>query len=127
MGRHFTLPTSDVAQPEVATVLRAAGAVVDVVEAYRTVASETLPPPVAEALRQGRVHAVVCMSPSAVETLVALSGAEPLRPLVRAAPGETTARAWLAHGLPSEAVAARPQPQALVEALAACMTGRPRV
>jgi uroporphyrinogen-III synthase len=118
-GESFTLPTSDLAHPAVVNVLKSHGAHVHVVEAYQTVAATQLPPGVLESLRQGHVHAVLCMSPSAVDTLVALAGVDLLKPLLRIAPGDTTALAWSRHGLPCSAVAQRPSPDAVVQALRA--------
>ena len=118
-GRRFVLPVSDAASPAAADELRARGATVEVVEAYRTVPATALPASVVEALDGRRVDAALCMSPSAVDTLVALAGIARLAPLLRASPGATTACAWERHGLPSDAVAARPEPASIVDVLVA--------
>ena len=111
------MPTSDVARPAVAEVLAGHGVPVDVVEAYQTVAERSLPPLALEALQRGTLHAVLCMSPSAVDALVELVEPGWLAPLCRVAPGNTTAAAWARHGLPAAVVARSPEVDGVVDAL----------
>jgi uroporphyrinogen-III synthase len=115
-GKRFVLPTSNVAQPSIAAVLQSQGAVVDVVVAYHTVPIRKLPGDVMEALTQKRVNAVVCMSPSAVKTLVDLVQTNALQHLVFVVPGLTTAKAAAKHRLRA-AIAKNPTPGEVVKAV----------
>ncbi|MEW5848477.1 MAG: uroporphyrinogen-III synthase [Myxococcota bacterium] len=124
-GARFLLPTSNLAEPAVAEGLRARGATVDVVEAYRTVPATEVPAPVVQALREGRVDAVVCMSPSAVRTLVTLVPVELLGRVKRVAPGRTTSAAWGELGLPADVVAEGPAPAQVVSAVVRALTQAP--
>jgi uroporphyrinogen III methyltransferase/synthase len=102
-GSRFLLPTSDRARDALAEGLRAEGAQVDVVVAYRTVAPEGLRDRVFEALRDG-ADAVTFASPSAVENLMAAAGA--LVPRVKAAViGPVTEEACRRAGIEIVAVA----------------------
>ncbi|MBI5493695.1 MAG: uroporphyrinogen-III synthase [Deltaproteobacteria bacterium] len=123
-GARYLLPTSQVSRADAAEALRAHGAAVDVVEAYRTQPAPALPHAAMAALAAGTVEGVVCMSPSAVDALCALVSTEILGRLVRAAPGRTTAQAWAHHGLPAQAIAEKPDADGLTRALAAALASR---
>lgn len=73
-GRRVLLPSSDQARDLLAAGLRARGALVDTVVAYRTAPPEGLGARLREALSKG-VDLVVFASPSAVEGFVAGAGA----------------------------------------------------
>ncbi len=117
------MPTSDVAQPAVAQVLRAAGVPVTVVEAYQTAPETHVPQDVTQTLQQGGLHAVLCMSPSAVDALVASVDPSWLAVLARVAPGKTTAAALARVGLPATLVAATPDGAAVVDVLSTWWRG----
>ncbi len=73
-GRRFLLPSSDKARETLAAGLRARGALVDPVVAYRTVQPEGLEERLRDLLAQG-LDLVVLASPSAVEGFVMGAGA----------------------------------------------------
>ena len=123
-GQRVLIPRSDLARDTLPEGLRAAGARVDAVVAYRN-----LPAAIdAEALRRqllaGELDALTFASPSAVRRFAALLDAQALaaaRRCVVAAIGPVTARALERAGLPAAAVAGSATPAALVEALAAAL------
>jgi uroporphyrinogen III methyltransferase/synthase len=74
-GSRILLPAGDRARPQLAEILRQAGAEVRVVTAYRTVmAPAGKAYPALKALRSGSINAVALASPSAFEGLLALLG-----------------------------------------------------
>ena len=114
-GRRFLLPTSDRAREALAEGLRAAGAAVDVVVAYRTTAPDGLRERALEGLRDG-ADAVVFASPSAVQNLLAAAGE--LAPRVKAAViGPVTEQACRRAGIDVVAVAAPATAEGLADAL----------
>lgn len=126
-GRRVLLPRPAEGRPELLEGLRAAGAEVAAVEAYRTV------PAPAEAIRPlaawivaGEVAAVAFASPSAVRAVVAGlgDGAALLRRVPLAAIGPTTAEALRAEGLEVAAQPARHTGPDLADAIAASVAGR---
>jgi uroporphyrinogen-III synthase/uroporphyrinogen III methyltransferase/synthase len=126
-GRPVLVPRPADGRPELVEGLRAAGAEVTAVEAYRTV------PAPAEAIRPlaawigaGEVDAVAFASPSAVSSVVAGLGpdASLLRRVVLAAIGPTTADALRAAGYEPAAEPSRHTGADLAEAIAA-RVGRP--
>ncbi len=114
-GARVLLPCADIAPPTLAEALRAAGAQVDRVTAYCTIAG----PGVAElraALQAGAVDAIVLASGSAARQLSALL------PPVAAWPalvciGPSTAAVCAELGLPVSAIAQRPSDDDLIVAL----------
>src|SRR5207248_557945 len=79
-GKRVLIPAGDISRPELADGLRAAGAMVDKVIAYRTVQPD--PARSTErslaslhALRRGGVDVVALASPSAIRNLVSMLGA----------------------------------------------------
>ncbi len=102
-GHRVLVPRAADGRPELVAGLTAAGAEVVAPLAYRTLAA---PPealaPLGEALRAGRVDAVLFASPSAVRSVVAALGAarELLAGVVLAAIGPTTAAQLESLGLP---------------------------
>ena len=123
-GARVLFPCADRARDALPTVLRARGARVDRVVAYRTV--DAPPDALAEfaaAARAGALDAVLVASPSAAGALVrALAGALGGGPAALAGVrlvciGPTTADACRALGAPVAAVALEPTDAALVEAV----------
>lgn len=107
-GRRVLLPRPAEGRPELLDGLRAAGADVVAVEAYRTVpAPAEAIRPLAAWIAAGEIAAVAFASPSAVRAVVAGLGADAalLRRVPLAAIGPTTADALRAQGLE---VAAQP-------------------
>jgi len=119
MGERILLVRSDIARPELPDALRARGATVDEVVAYRTMPRSEPAPEVAAELRSGRVDAVLLASPSAVRGLVAAVGGDPelYRATSLIAIGPTTAAAIRELGLPLAATATDPSPSGLVAVL----------
>ena len=114
-GRRVLLPTSDRGRPVLPDGLRARGAVVDVVVAYRTIVPEGLERTLAEGL-SGAVDAAVFASPSAVQAF-----AEALPEFTSPPPaiviGPTTEAAARAAGFSVLAVASPSTTEGLVEAI----------
>jgi len=107
--------------------LRAAGADVRAVTAYRTIAADTADPALAPGLdlvAGGGAAVVALFAPSqvgALADLLAARGADlsVLTPAVVAAIGATTAAALAGRGVRVDAVAARPDPAGMAQAVAA--------
>jgi uroporphyrinogen III methyltransferase/synthase len=126
-GLRFLLPRSEIGRDALPDALRAAGAQVDAVAAYRTVAAGEGGDELCRRLEAGELHALTFTSPSTVASFLAM-----LRPAAReaagrclvAAVGETTAAALREAGLPAQVVARSPDARALAEALAAHVAGR---
>jgi len=118
VGARCVFPCSDLADDELPEGLRRLGAVVERVEAYRTVPTPPDPAEVREAAESGSVRVVTFTSPSTVGGF--LAGADEAhadlvrRKLSAVAIGDTTAAALAAAGWPA-AIAE----QATLEALAA--------
>lgn len=121
-GYRILLPRSDLARPELPSVLREHGAIVDEVIAYRTIAGEG-----AEQIVSALVHhdadAVTFSSGSAVQAVVAAGGARlpavwrgATRPRVVCI-GPVTAAAAAAADLPVDAVAEHHDSAGLVTAV----------
>lgn len=125
-GCRVLLPQADIARAETAAALRAGGAMVDEVVAYRTVGAD--PDPVArEALARG-VDAVTFTSPSTVRHFVTLAGPDGLaaaRKAVIACIGPTTGAAAQAAGFPAPLEAEPSTVGGLVEVLEAHFGGAP--
>ncbi len=120
-GRRYLFPCGDLARSELPEALRRAGALVDRVEVYRTVAppSEAVEP-ARSLLAGGKADVVVFASPSAVRNLCDLMGdglTMALRGAVAAVIGSTTETAARECGLDPRIVAARPTASALAAAI----------
>jgi uroporphyrinogen III methyltransferase/synthase len=116
-GAQVLLPQADIADPGLAEELRARGATVNAVAAYRTVEIE---PAMSGILPLRVADAIVLASPSAARSLAALSASlEGVRdrPLV-ACIGPTTARAARGAGLPVGLVADEASAEGIIDALA---------
>lgn len=136
-GRRVLLPRSDRASDELPAALRAAGAAVTEVVAYRTAEPESLDGDVIAALRRGEADAVTFFSPSAFQHFARALGAGALSEMgaagvVFAALGPTTAAAIRAADVAVMVEAPEATSAALVSALGrhfaapAAGKGRPR-
>lgn len=126
-GKRILLPRSDLARPELPAVLRDAGATVDEVIAYRTIAAPGAGAIVASLLT-GDCDAVTFSSGSAVQAVVAAGGA-PLHSVWRIQPrprvvciGPVTAAAAVAADVPVDAVAEQHDGTGLVTAVVRALT-----
>ena len=125
-GRRFLIPRSDLAREVLPTGLRAAGAEVETVVAYRNVPAEVDAEALGADLVTGRLDVLSFASPSAARRF-----AELLEPPAReaatrctvAAIGPLTARALHEVGLPADVVARDATASGLVEALAEAPRG----
>jgi len=122
-GLNFLLPRAAVARDFLPRALEAAGARVDVVEAYRTVRPETTDRARAEALLVGGgVDCVTFTSSSTVHNFAQLFDTRDLRPLLAgvrvACIGAVTAETASAYGLRADIVPAEANARALARAVA---------
>jgi uroporphyrinogen-III synthase len=124
-GQRMLLPQSDIAHPTLADGLRAAGARVDTVIAYRTVAGPAADQ-LAQAVRHREIDILTLASPSAVQATVdalaraGLSRGEIARlgeTLIVACIGPTTANAAQHHGLHVDVVPEQHTIAGLIDAL----------
>jgi uroporphyrinogen-III synthase len=116
-GARVLVPRAEDGREEAIACLRAAGAEIDDVVAYRTVAAPAGDPALAAgraALLSGGAAICVVLAPSQVAALAALV---PLPPLPFAAIGETTAAALRAAGAGTIAVAVTPTPAGIATAV----------
>ena len=122
-GQSVLLPRSDRARRELPELLAGAGARVTDVIAYRTVAPGAEAEEALRLIRAGHVDAIALASPSAFERLAEQLGMQTLHEITPqvalAAIGPVTAEAIRQSGLPVTVVPSKPEPAALVEALAA--------
>ncbi len=121
-GKRVLLPRSDRASADLPAALRAVGAeVVDVV-AYRTATPEAFDPGVLDSIRRGEVDVITLLSPSALHHLVEELGLEALHrvagPVAFAAIGPATSAAIREAGLPVEIEAPEATSASLVTAIA---------
>ena len=118
-GIHVLLPQPVVSRDVLATSLRAAGAVVDVVPAYATVPNTEGATDVRRWLVEGRIDIALVTSPSTVTGLLALldNDLEMLRRIPLACIGSVTAEAVRALGLVPAIVATEHSNDGLVAAL----------
>jgi uroporphyrinogen-III synthase len=126
-GRRFLIPRSDLARDVLPGGLRAAGAEVDAVVAYRNVPAEVDTAWLCDELVRGRLDALTFASPSAARRFCALLDAGAREAAARctvAAIGPVTARALAAAGLPAQVVAHSATAAGLVEELALAMAAR---
>ncbi|MER3399162.1 MAG: hypothetical protein C4316_11665, partial [Chloroflexota bacterium] len=118
-GRRILLPRTDVAGPELAEALRAAGAEVVEVVTYRTLPETTWGEELIRLLEMGRVDAITLTSASTARNLAALVGST--RPLLEGVKiiciGPVTARAAAEVGLQVDVVAGEHTLEGLVQAV----------
>ena len=124
-GRSVLLPRSDIGREVIADQLRAAGALVTDVVAYRTVLDETHhegDPDVYGMFLEGRIDVVTFTSPSAVRNFVKVYGADPAADLLKnttvAAIGPVTAEAARQLGITVSVQPSTYTVAGLVEAIA---------
>jgi uroporphyrinogen-III synthase len=120
-GRRVLVPRAAGGREEAIAIVRAAGAVVDDVIAYRTVPVAADDPAIQrgrELLVSGRAEVCAVFAPSQVAALDALLGVGQLATRFVAI-GETTAAALRAAGARALAVAATPTPEGIANAVAA--------
>ncbi|CUU54222.1 uroporphyrinogen III methyltransferase / synthase [Parafrankia irregularis] len=111
------LPRADIATDTLVAGVKDRGWQVDEVTAYRTVRAAPPPAPIREALKGGRVDAVVFTSSSTVRNLVGIAG-KPHETTVIAVIGPATAATAQELGLRVDVQAAEASVPALVTALA---------
>ena len=130
-GTRILLPRADIARPALPEALRAAGADVTAVTAYRTIAAAAgwPGPAVREMLRQRKIDAVTFTSGSAVRAAAGTLGADCakkwLDATVVAAIGPVTARAVRRIGVETTVMPSTYTTLALVQALADHYAGKP--
>jgi len=127
-GVRVLLPRAAVARDVLPEGLRARGAAVDVVPAYRTEVEDAHAPEALAAVRTGRVDAVTFTSSSTVRHFLQLAGPDAPRALegaLVACIGPVTAETARASGLRVGAVATTYTLSGLVDALRAALSPRP--
>jgi uroporphyrinogen-III synthase len=121
-GRSVLLPRSDRADAELPSALRAAGADVTEVIAYRTVAPESHDGSLLQEICRGAVDAIIFFSPSAVREFARTVGSETFGRIGErgafAAVGAVTANAISESGARAAVEAPKATAASLVEALA---------
>jgi uroporphyrinogen-III synthase len=127
-GKAILLPRSDRGDERLSKALRAAGANLTEVIAYRTTAPETIAPGLLARVRGGEVNAVVFASPSAFHTFSDCFGADEAARLSAriqfAAIGPSTANAIRAAEARVEIEAAEPSAAGLANAIVDYYQGR---
>jgi uroporphyrinogen III methyltransferase/synthase len=111
------LPRADIATENLVAGLVDLGWECDDVTAYRTVRAAPPPAPTREAIKAGKFDAVVFTSSSTVRNLVGIAG-KPHPSTVIAVIGPATAKTAEEHGLRVDVLAAHPDVDELVDALA---------
>jgi uroporphyrinogen-III synthase len=120
-GKRVLVPRAEEGREEAIAILREAGAEVEAIAAYRTVAAAADDPALAEGLgllRRGAAAVCAVFAPSQVAALDALVGVRAITARF-AAIGETTATALRAAGATVVAVAEAPTPEGLAKAVSA--------
>ncbi len=113
---------------ELATRLEAAQAIVDKVVVYRTEACDLSGDESAAKFRSEGADAIIFASPSAVDSFVKQAkflktAPNALRPAACSI-GNVTAEAMRKVGLPVDAIATEPTPEAMLAALCSCLSGK---
>jgi uroporphyrinogen III methyltransferase/synthase len=111
------LPRADIATENLVAGLVDLGWECDDVTAYRTVRATPPPAPTRDAIKTGKFDAVVFTSSSTVRNLVGIAG-KPHPSTVIAVIGPATAKTAEEHGLRVDVMAAKPDVEVLVDALA---------
>lgn len=120
-GQRVLVPRAEDGRDEAIAILREAGAEVDAIAAYRTIATAADDPDLAPGLallRRGAVEVCAVFAPSQVAALDNLVGIREITARF-AAIGETTAAALSAAGAAGVVVADLPTPQHLAKAVSA--------
>lgn len=126
-GRRVLVPRAEDGRDDAIAILAAAGAEVDAVTAYRTIAAPADDPALERGLavlRRGEAAVCALFAPSQV---AALAGLVELRAIATrfAAIGDTTAAALRAAGVAEVAVAGTPTPEGLAKAVLAVYPHKP--
>ncbi len=111
------LPRADIATENLVAGLIDLGWECDDVTAYRTVRATPPPAPTRDAIKTGKFDAVVFTSSSTVRNLVGIAG-KPHPSTIIAVIGPATAKTAEEHGLRVDVLAAKPDVEELVDALA---------
>ncbi|MCW2766848.1 MAG: uroporphyrinogen-III C-methyltransferase [Nocardioides sp.] len=111
------LPRADIATENLVAGLVDLGWECDDVTAYRTVRATPPPAPTRDAIKSGKFDAVVFTSSSTVRNLVGIAG-RPHPSTIIAVIGPATAKTAEEHGLRVDVLAAKPDVEELVDALA---------
>jgi uroporphyrinogen III methyltransferase/synthase len=111
------LPRADIATENLVAGLIDLGWECDDVTAYRTVRAAPPPAPTRDAIKTGKFDAVVFTSSSTVRNLVGIAG-KPHPSTIIAVIGPATAKTAEEHGLRVDVLAAKPDVDELVDALA---------
>ena len=121
-GKRFLLPQSDLAAPHIADRLREAGAIVTSVVAYQTCVPKSLDGEQVDRIRREGADAVIFASPSALRNFAQVLGPLAFKRMGEksafVAIGPTTARAIRDAGVPVAMEAAKPNPYAIIKAMA---------
>lgn len=125
-GARMLCPQGNLARPALVDGLRAAGATVEPVLAYRTKVGGETQPAMQRLAHEGRFDVVTFASPSAVDGFLAAVGAElaALSGACFVSIGPTTANAARDRGLPVHAVADEPSDSGMVAAIIDYFGGR---
>lgn len=126
-GQRILIPRAEDGRDEAISMLASAGAIVDAITTYRTIAADTNDPALAHGLgvlRRGEAAVCAVFAPSQVAALDALVGIRAITAAF-AAIGETTASALRASGATVVGVAEAPTPERLANAVAAVYPLRP--
>jgi uroporphyrinogen III methyltransferase/synthase len=127
-GRRFLIPRSELARDALPDGLRADGAQVDAVVAYRNLPADPDAEELRDELRRDALDVLTFASPSAVRRLCELLDAEALAAARRAwiaAIGPHTADALRSAGLPPDLTSPQPDARAFVAAIADLVAGDP--
>ncbi len=125
-GRRVLVPRAEDGRDDVVAVLRAAGAEIVEIIAYRTVATAPDDPSIArgkELLVTGGAAICAVFAPSQVAALITAVGPLSALRVVFAAIGDTTGAVLREAGVEQVAVAAAPTPEGLANAVAAVYPG----
>ena len=121
-GRRILIPRAEDGRDDAIAVLRAAGAEIDDVVAYRTVPTPANDPSLAPGralLVRGTASVCALFAPSQVAALIGLLGPLGALGVTFAAIGDTTGAVLREAGVASVAVATSPTPEGLAKAVAA--------
>ncbi|WP_241759599.1 uroporphyrinogen-III synthase [Pyxidicoccus parkwayensis] len=121
-GDEVLLPAAEEGRRELEDGLREMGVLVTRVTAYRSTPA-ALPPEVLALLAESPPHVALFASPRTAEVFLEDVGREKLGTAKVVAIGPTTAGALERLGLPADAVAERPTPEALVDAAVRAVRG----
>jgi uroporphyrinogen III methyltransferase/synthase len=128
-GKRILIPRSLMARDLLPDALKKAGAIVDVVEAYRTVIPQKNPEELRDRLRAGTIDAITFTSSSTVENFVECIGSREIQALLRgivvASIGPITAETARGLGIETTVMPQEYTIAALVEALVEHFRGKP--